>query len=212
MPVSLLSLFVVVAAALALFLAVRTDWTRSREGKILAFLALAIFPGAAMTVGFLEHMDRAQSTEFCLSCHVMTSYGQSLRIDDPGYIPAQHFQNNRIPRERACYACHTDYTMFGDVGAKLRGMRHLQVQYFGRIPKPEAIKLYEPYQNRECLHCHLGARRFEDGSAHKKVPDLLAKIKSGERSCLSSGCHEFIHDVGSLKDMTFWHETSDKEQ
>jgi len=101
--------------------------------------------------------------------------------------------------------------MFGDITAKLRGMRHLQVQYLGRIPKPEAIKLYEPYNNRECLHCHLGARRFEEGSAHNKIPDLLTKIKSGEKSCVSSGCHEFVHDVGSLKDMTFWQEGSKKE-
>ncbi len=212
MPASILSVFVIVAAALALFVAIRTDWTRSREGKILAFLALAVFPGAVLTAGFFEHMNRATSTQFCLSCHVMTDYGKSLLIDDPSYIPAQHYQNIRIPRDRACFSCHTEYTMFGDYKAKIRGMHHLEVQYFGKVPKPEAIKLYVPYQNRECLHCHLGARKFEEGTAHHKSPDLLPKIKSGEKSCLSSGCHEFIHDVGSLKDMTFWQEPSNKEQ
>jgi len=151
-------------------------------------------------------MDLAQSTQFCLSCHVMGDYGRSLYIDDPSYVPARHFQNNRIPRDRACYTCHTEYSMFGGVKAKARGLRHLWVQYVRGAPKPEAIKLYDPFPNSECLHCHLGARRFEEGSAHNKIPNLLSQVKSNQRSCVSSGCHEFVHDVASLKDDTFWKE------
>ena len=55
----------------------------------------------------------------------MEAYGKSLRIDDPTYIPASHFQNNRIPRNEACYACHTNYAMFGGLKAKLGGLKHL---------------------------------------------------------------------------------------
>jgi cytochrome c-type protein NapC len=174
---------------------------------MLAFVGLFILPVVAVALGFSEQMDRAQSRTFCLSCHVMEGYGQSLAIDDPSYLPARHFQNNLVPRERACYTCHTDYTMFGTVTAKLRGLRHLQVQYFGTIPKPEDIKLYVPYNNRECLHCHLGQRLFEETSAHQKQPDLLRRAKVNQLSCVSSGCHEFIHDVGSLKDAKFWKES-----
>ena len=173
---------------------------------MLAFLALLVLPVIVAWNGFNEQMDRAASTKFCLSCHVMTDFGRSLYIDDPSYVPARHFQNNRVPRDRTCYTCHTEYTMFGGVKAKFRGMQHLYVQYIKGAPKPEEIKLYEPFPNSECLHCHLGARRFEEGSAHNKVPDLLAKVKAGQRSCVSSGCHEFIHDVASLKDATFWKE------
>jgi hypothetical protein len=96
--------------------------------------------------------------------------------------------------------------MFGDVHSKIRGLQHLQVQYFGTIPKPEDIRLYQPFNNRECLHCHLGARRFEDVSAHHKTQDLLDTVKSGQRSCMSSGCHDIVHDVGSIKDAKFWEE------
>jgi nitrate/TMAO reductase-like tetraheme cytochrome c subunit len=174
---------------------------------MLAFVALLVFPGIAVWAGFSEQMDRAQSTKFCLSCHVMSDYGQSLYVDDRGYIPATHFQNNRIPRDHACYTCHTTYTMFGGVTAKMHGVRHLYVQYLGTIPKPEDIKLYEPYNNRECLHCHLGARGFEEATPHHKTPDLLERVKSGRQSCLSSGCHDTVHDVASLKDATFWKET-----
>ena len=204
MPSTIVIVFIAVTAAIVLLVGIRTHWTRSREGKILAFIALCVLPVASVWGGFSEQMERAESTQFCLSCHVMTNFGRSLYVDDPSYIPALHFQNNRVPRDRACYTCHTDYAMFGTVRAKLRGLRHLQVQYFGTIPKPEEIKLYQPYNNRECLHCHLGARRFEEGSGHHKTPDLLRSVKSGQRSCLSSGCHDIVHEVGSLKDATFW--------
>lgn len=209
MPSWTIALFIAATGVLALLVGLRSQLTRSREGKILAFIALFILPIVAVAVGFSRQMDRAESTSFCLSCHVMTEYGQSLRVDDPSYIPARHFQNRLVPREEACYTCHTDYTMFGTVTAKLRGLHHLEVQYFGTVPKPENIKLYVPYNNRECLHCHLGQRVFEEASAHHKIADLLANVKANKLSCVSSGCHEFIHDVGSLKDAKFWKETSD---
>lgn len=180
--------------------------TRSHEGKILAFVALLILPVLSMWAGFQEHMQLATSTSFCLSCHVMTDYGRSLYVDDRSYVPARHFQNNLIPRDRACYTCHTDYTMFGTITSKIRGMRHLWVQYAGKVPKPEEIKLYTPFNNRECLHCHLGARKFEEHRSHHKTPELLDSIKAGTRSCTSSGCHDTIHDLRSLKDAEFWKE------
>jgi nitrate/TMAO reductase-like tetraheme cytochrome c subunit len=207
LPNWVLILFIAAAGVLALFVGLRIQLTRSREGKVLAFIALFLLPAAAAGIGFSAHMQRAESKEFCLSCHVMHDYGQSLLIDDPSYIPAQHYQNNLVPRNAACYTCHTDYTMFGPVEAKIRGVRHLWVQYLGTVPRPQDIKLYSPYNNRECLHCHLGARRFEQASPHHKTPELLADIKANRKSCVSGGCHEFIHDVGSLKDMTFWKET-----
>jgi cytochrome c-type protein NapC len=192
------------AGVLALLVGLWAGVTRTREGKVLAFVALFLLPAAAAVLGFAEHMDRAQTTQFCLSCHVMTDHGKSLTIDDPSFLPSAHYQNNRVPRDRACYTCHTDYTMFGGVNAKIRGLRHLWVQYAGTLPSPEAIKLYEPYNNRECLHCHLGARKFEEASPHRRSAELLPDVKSGKKSCISGGCHEFVHDVESLKEMKFW--------
>ena len=206
MPASLILVLFALSAALVLAAGRFTRLTRSREGKILAFMALAILPALSVWAGFNEHMERATSTSFCLSCHVMPDYGRSLHVDDRSYIPARHFQNNLIPRDHACYTCHTDYTMFGTVKSKIRGMRHLWVQYAGTVPKPEEIKLYTPFNNRDCLHCHLGSRQFEEVTSHHKTPELLDSIKAGTRSCISSGCHDTIHDVGSLKDATFWKE------
>ena len=145
MPVSFAIIFAIVAGLLVLTVGLRPQLTQSRVGKILAFAALFIIPVLSTWGSFEGHMEHAQSTSFCLSCHVMTDYGRSLHIDDPSYLAARHFQNNRVPRDRACYTCHTDYTMFGGLSAKLRGVRHLWIQYAGAIPKPEDIKLYTPY-------------------------------------------------------------------
>ena len=200
----ILILFTAIVAVLGLLTALRPELTRARGGKVLAFLSLFILPALAMWAETHEHLERSTSTQFCLSCHVMEDFGKSLRVDDRSYIPARHFQNNFVPRDHACFTCHTDYTLFGDYKAKWRGVHHVQVQYFGKIPKPEEIKLYTPYNNRECLHCHAGARAYEEASSHHKSPDVLARAASNQLSCVSSNCHDIVHDVGNLKDATFW--------
>ena len=106
-----------------------------------------------------------------------------------------HFQNHRVPPDEACYTCHTNYAMFGGIRAKLGGLKHIYVYYLGTPPAPENIKLYEPYNNRECLHCHEGARSFEAGAVHNADPDLLPAVKANKISCISSGCHEVVHNV-----------------
>ncbi len=129
----------------------------------------------------------------------MAPYGKSLYVDDPSYIPAAHFQNHRISVDEACYTCHTDYAFYGGFQAKLRGLRHIYVQYLGTIPHP--IRLYTPYNNRECLHCHLGARSFESNPVHQALMD---SIVGNQMSCISSGCHDTVHNVAQLDKVKFW--------
>jgi cytochrome c-type protein NapC len=160
----------------------------------------------AMAAGLSQQLEKSKSTQFCLSCHVMEDYGKSLHVDDKSYIPAAHYQNNRVPREQACYTCHSDYTMYGGVTAKMRGLRHVYIQYLGNIPKPEDIKLYTPFNNRECLHCHAGARSYMETSSHHKTPDMLQLAGENKLSCMSSRCHDTVHDVETLVDAKFWTE------
>ena len=195
-----------ICVLLATLVAWRADLTRVRDGRILAFLALFLLPSLALWAGVSEHMDRAKTTSFCLSCHPMEDYGRSLYLDDPGYLPASHFQNNRIPRDRACYSCHTDYTMFGGLKDKWRGLSHVYVQYLGTVPKRGEIKLYQPFHNRECLYCHAGARSYLEATPHQRTPDLLEKANTNVMSCMSSRCHDIIHDVEFIEDGTFWKE------
>ena len=183
-------------------LVVRPAATASRGGKILAFVALFILPIFSGLLGFASEMERSKTTAFCLSCHTMEAYGKSLYVDDPTHIPAAHYQNHRVSKVQACYSCHTQYAMFGPMKVKLYGLKHVLIYYFGTPPAPGNIKLYEPYNNRECLHCHAGARSFEEGAMHNADPATLPAIKSNQLSCLS--CHDVAHDIAHLKDAKFW--------
>lgn len=94
--------------------------------------------------------------------------------------------------------------MYGGFKSKLRGLRHVYVQYLGKIP--EKIELYNAYNDRECLHCHAGDRTFEEGATHNMEDGRLNLIKSNQLSCLSTECHEVVHNVSGLKDVKFWSE------
>jgi cytochrome c-type protein NapC len=191
-----------VAAALVLAFIIRPGITRDRGGRILAFLSLFILPSLALAVGFGAHVEQSKRTEFCLSCHVMEPYGKSLKVDDSEYIPAGHVQNGRVDKDEACFTCHTTYAMYGDVKAKLGGLRHLAVNYLGTLP--DTIKLYEPYNNRECLHCHQGARSFEENDAHAETDTSMVAMKANRLSCMTSGCHDIVHDVHNVNGPEMW--------
>jgi cytochrome c-type protein NapC len=194
------------SVALIAVLVARPLITMTKGGKILAFVALFCLPIFCGLLGISREMERSKTTAFCLSCHTMEAYGKSLYVDDPTHIPAAHFQNHRVPPDEACYSCHTNYAMFGGLKVKLFGLKHVAIYYLGTPPAPKDIKLYEPFNNRECLHCHLGARSFEEGAVHNADPATLPAIKSNQLSCLSSGCHEIAHDISHLKDAKLWKE------
>lgn len=204
MPLTLLLLLILLSVILTSVVCLRPGITATRGGKILAFLILFCLPILCATIGVSSELQRSKSTEFCLSCHIMEPYGRSLHVDDPSYLAAAHFQNHRVPPGEACYTCHTNYAMFGTFKAKLHGLRHVYIYYLGTPPAPEKIKLYEPFNNRECLHCHLGARSFEQGAVHNADPDLLPAVKANKKSCISSGCHEIVHNLAELNKVKFW--------
>jgi cytochrome c-type protein NapC len=189
------------SVGLTLLLVLRPALTANRNGKILAFVALFALPILCAFVGTSQQLERSKQTTFCLSCHIMEPYGRSLHVDDPKYIPAAHYQNHRIPTDQACYTCHEDYVLYGGIRAKWRGLHHVYVQYLGTPMNP--IHLYVPYNNRECLHCHLGARSFEASPTHTALHDNLV---SNQMSCLTSGCHDTVHNVAGLDKVKFWHE------
>ncbi len=191
----LLVTLVLVGIGFAMLVVAQPRLVTRSGGQAMAFLALFVLPVTCLWAGVSTHLESSKSTEFCLSCHVMEPYGESLAIDDEFALPASHFQNRRIDRDRACYTCHTQYTMYGDLAAKINGVRHLLVYYRGATP--ETIELYEPYHNRECLHCHAGARLYEEMHAEDR-----AEIESNELSCLE--CHDMSHEVASLADYDRW--------
>lgn len=200
-PDTLITLLFLLSLCLAAVLLLRPAIVETRDGKIFAFAGLFLLPLLCSAVGFSSHMEATKTTAFCLSCHIMEPYGKSLNVDDPHYLAAAHFQNHRVPADQACYTCHTDYVLYGGIRAKWRGLRHVYVQYLGTRPAPEDIHLYSAYNNRECLHCHLGARSFEESPIHAAMHE---EVVSNQISCVSSGCHDTVHNVASLGNVKFW--------
>lgn len=196
-----LGFFTVLTVALVGLVALQPALVRGRGGKVLAFVALFVLPLTVTVFGAYGHLERSKSTEFCLSCHVMEPYGESLAVDSGDYLAAVHYQNNLVPQDQACFTCHTQYTMYGDFAAKLNGLKHVWVYYSGKTP--ETLELYEPYHNRECLSCHGAARSFLEGETHV---DFLEELESNETSCLE--CHDVVHDVANLDGLDRWHGVS----
>ena len=96
--------------------------------------------------------------------------------------------------------------MFGGVRAQAYRTSPLPVRYFGTIPKPENIKLYTPFNNRECLHCHLGARSFEQVRCITRLPACSARSRPISAPAFRAVASRFVHNVATLKDDTFWKE------
>jgi cytochrome c-type protein NapC len=190
---------IALSIVLAAIFLIRPSVTTAAGWKILAFIGLCVLPALCIVGGMNTHMQRSEQTRFCISCHVMIPYGQSLYVDDPSHIPAQHFQNHRVPPDMACYSCHADYSIYGPLKDKMQGLKRIYMQYVSTPPNP--ITIPGGFQNAQCLHCHLGARNFEENPVHAAMIDSL---KSNQTSCLTSGCHDTAHDVANLNHQKFW--------
>lgn len=171
--------------------------TETRWGRTALMVGLLALP-LLLSAGSISYgLHESSRTSFCLSCHEMQKYGKSLFADNRAALSAVHYQNRFVDRDRTCYTCHADYAMFGDVKAKLNGLRHVWVHYFGTIPRTMA--LYEPYPSANCLHCHDDARRFLEAAPHQAV---LNALYAGKVSCLA--CHTVAHDLTMVKADTLW--------
>ena len=198
-PTGILIAVIVLTMVLAVFFLIRPSVTAGAREKILVFIALFILPVLCIGGGMSTHMQRSEQTRFCISCHSMENYGKSLYVDDPNYLAAQHFQNHRVPADMACYACHTDYTIYGPLKDKFQGITRIYMQYVSTPPK--TIHIRGGYKNLQCLHCHADARSFEENPVHTAIMDSL---KSNQMSCISSGCHDTVHNVAHLGHVKLW--------
>ncbi|MFY9753610.1 MAG: NapC/NirT family cytochrome c [Candidatus Acidiferrales bacterium] len=192
---------IALSVVLASIFLIRPSLTSAVGWKIVAFIGLCVLPALCIVGGMNTHVQRSEQTRFCISCHVMIPYGQSLYIDDPKHIPAQHFQNHRVPADMACYSCHADYTIYGPLNDKLQGLKRIYMQYLSTPPDPAAIRIAGGFKNAQCLHCHLGARNFQENAVHGAMMDSL---QSEQVSCLTTGCHDTTHDIANLKTLKFW--------
>jgi cytochrome c-type protein NapC len=195
--VEIIVVLIVLTIVLAAVFLARPSITAGATGKILAFVGLCVLPALCIGAGMSFHVQRSQQTAYCISCHSMESHGQSLYVLDTNYIPAQHFQNHLVPPDEACYTCHTDYTMYGPVKDKLKGLKYLYMEYVSTPPK--TIHLDGTYNNLQCLHCHAGMRSFEENPTHTAI---IGSLKTNQISCIS--CHNTIHNASEVAHLKMW--------
>ena len=103
-----LSVLAIAALALIGVVVRRPETAASVGGKVLAFAALFVLPGLVLLGGAVRHYEQARTTTFCVSCHLMEPWEESLHVDDSRFLAAAHYQNRRVPADRACYTCHTN--------------------------------------------------------------------------------------------------------
>ena len=152
---------------------------------ILLFVFLVAVPALAAFTG-IHAFVQAESPSFCASCHTMTPWIADLRNPDSHSLAALHFRNRFISSDQ-CYTCHVDYDFLGPIEAKLDGMRHVGVYYFGHAT-PRDIKLYKPFPNGNCLRCHAHSAPFLQSVYHRAV---MVQLLGNEMPCMT--CHQPIH-------------------
>ena len=153
----------------------------------MAIFAMGVVPTAWFLAAFAFQFSAMQKVDFCLSCHTMDDYGKSLHADSEDSLVAAHYQNNRIPKDTACYVCHADHTpVIGPIKTKIKGLKEAYIEYIAG--PPDEMHMKHPYENDNCLHCHEESKSF-----HEAHEDNLAALESGEERCLD--CHDVAHVI-----------------
>jgi len=197
LPVQLIVALVVGLAVVAMLFYGTPHLAGHTVGRVVLLVGIVALP-LLLLIGNLSYgTHQSSTTRFCLSCHEMQRHGKSLFVDNRQALAAVHYQNRLVDRETVCYSCHKDYALFGDVTAKLNGLRHVWAHYIAGVPAK--IELYKPYPNSNCLHCHDDSRRFIDSVAHRSI---LGPLTAGTTSCLS--CHRIAHDMDKVDAEQFW--------
>lgn len=138
-------------------------------------------------ISFGIGIEKAKPVEFCNSCHIMKSHVDDMKDPDSESIASRHY-NYRWISDDQCYTCHSDYGLYGAVGAKIDGIRHIMDYYI--LGYPKKLKIRGTYNNERCLFCHAPVKDYQDVEEHEKY---AAEIKSSEQSCFGADCHVAPH-------------------
>lgn len=165
--------------------------------KTWLLLGLGVLPIGTAMAGNVEGFETTKRREFCGSCHVMIPHASDSNDPASQSLAARHGRNKLFGDEN-CYACHSDYGMFGTIATKLGGMRHvyLYLTEYRNATLEEAkatIHLIKPFPNASCMQCH-----STTAAVWNKVPDHKSSIddvREGRVSCASVGCHGYAHPM-----------------
>lgn len=179
----------VLLVSYALFAVLRGE-LRGVPGRVIMLVGVVLLPSFSVATGMLLVFIRAESVEFCASCHlVMQAYADDMNDPEGTGIAAVHFANQYIPGDQ-CYECHTSYGLFGTLEAKLHGIGEVYRYYTRTYNQP--IEMWHPYSNKDCLKCHANSRKWRSLDAHTDE-DMQEQLFDDRTSCMS--CHDPGHNV-----------------
>ena len=187
------------SALLVLWFLVRRP-ALSHATKLVLLAGIGILPLATATTGNVADFEATKERRFCGSCHVMTPYKNDSEDPHSTTLAARHARNGMFG-DANCYACHADYGMYGTVVTKLGGLRHVYeyVLHYRNTPLDEArrtIHIRKPFPNATCIHCH-----STENPTWNAVPEhasLLDRVRRGDVSCASEGCHGPAHPFSKV--------------
>lgn len=179
-----------ISAGLILYYLVRRP-PLSGVTKLVLLAGLGIFPIMSAGSGNYYGFEKTTEREFCNGCHVMKPWVDDAEDPASTSLSALHARNELFG-DKSCYTCHADYGMFGVAVTKMNGMVHLAhyLQHYKDVPVEEAvetIRIFKPFPNRNCMHCHSTTL-----PGYAAVPDHKANDDE-EVSCTSVGCHGPAH-------------------
>lgn len=183
------------ATLIMLWFLVRRPKQLTRGTKLALFLGIGVFPLGTAATGNVSGFEATKQRSFCGSCHVMTPYSDDSNDQASLTLASRHARNDLFGEEN-CYACHSDYGMFGTVSTKLGGLRHVYEYslHYHDMSLEEArrtIKIIKPFQNSTCMHCH--STTLKSWLSVGDHASLVEPIRDGGISCASAGCHGPAH-------------------
>jgi len=163
--------------------------------KILLLLGFGVFPILAAFTGNVASFEHSATRSFCGSCHVMEPWTDDAADPHSNTLSAIHARSPRFGAKN-CYNCHADYGMFGTLLTKMGGMRHVYEYYthyrtYTIEEALEGIHIRQPFSNDACLNCH--STRTPGWEGVEEHRSIAQEARSGEASCVSSGCHGPAH-------------------
>jgi len=179
--------FSILTLALILFILIyHRNSLFGQTARWLHLVSLCMIPIFVLFLGNIVAYEEAKELSFCASCHpVMDPYVNDLADPKSTTLAAIHNKNRYIQKAQ-CYACHVGYGINGTGKAKMNGLMHLYKFFTNTHTHP--IKLYDPYDNSNCLTCHKGSQKFEKNDVHDP---LMSELVSNGMSCMD--CHGPAH-------------------
>ena len=180
-------------------------WLSYRMTYALGTLLLIGFVGGIVFWGgFNTGMEKANTEEFCISCHEMrnTVYQE--------YMDSVHY-NNRSGVRATCPDCHVPHEFVPKMIRKLKASKELYGKIFGVIDTPQKFEAHrltmaqnewrrmKDNNSQECRNCH----NFEymDTTAQKSVAAKMhdQAVKDGQ-TCID--CHKGIaHKLPDMREV-----------